>query len=109
MGYFHSITVSEIVNLTNSTISVYEESTGDIRKFEPVDIESVKFEKSNSTEKQYVVDCRFQIFEIIAYGCDIDNISILEKQGKGRGGKIISYLVWARDPRIKVKFLHKLR
>lgn len=108
MGYSRSIVVNEIVNLTNSTISVYEESTGNIWKFEPVDIKSVKFENLNSTERQYVVDCRFQIFEIIAYGCDINNISILERHGKGRGNKTISYLVWARNPRVKVKFFHKL-
>ena len=62
----------------------------------------MKFEILDSTKKQYVVDCRFQIFEIIAYGCDIENISILEKQEKGRSGETISYLVWARNPEFRV-------
>lgn len=105
MRHSKPILANEIVNLTGSTIKMYDEFTGVIRKFKPTDMEDVKFKILNSTKTQYVVDCRFRIYELIARGCDIDNISMLKCRAKGRNNQTISYLVWARDFKTKVGYL----
>lgn len=106
-NYSSSIITDEIVNLTESTISMYEESTGTIYKFSPISTEEAVFKDLDPAEKQYVVSCDYQAEKVVACGASIDNVAILDKQATGRDGKIISYLVWAKNPRIDVKFYHK--
>ena len=94
------------MNLTGERLYLYEESTGDIIEFDPIDCVlppfSDRYAYGAPPPQYYIVD-EEKLEEIRDSGRELDDIALLESKSKGRHNAIIAYLVWANNPEIKVK------
>ena len=99
----------QIVNLTDSEICVYEESTGIIEHFEPAnDVRLDHVLMTCSAEHVYfVVDSMEEAEWLQDFGRSLRDIAVVWKSSKGRGGYLISDLVWAGDPKVKVSYRYR--
>lgn len=99
----------QIVNLTDAEICVYEETTGNIEHFEPangVRLDHVLMIRP-AEYVYFVVDSMKEAEWLQDFGRSLRDIAVVWRSAKGRGGCLISNLVWAGDPKMKVSYRYR--
>ena len=105
---------SNLVNLTNHKISLYNDADGNIEDFRPIEKRFWKFLRAlscNSTD-----DC-VDTYYVIKQGSNImkaksmfgSNLAVVISEGIGRGGKPIVSLADAEDNDIIIRLRHDSR
>ena len=91
--------VDRLVNMTGDKIRVYEWSSGDIKKFYPVNIKLPETPIYMPEHENYPVFFVLEEDEIkeLKNRRTLDDIAVISNRSIGRNGKEISYLVWAKD------------
>lgn len=102
----------DLVNLTEESISVYDDVTGDIVSFEPISqsrMGLIMSELKAGFQIYYVVD-DFQTADALfkSYGFKKTNIAVVTDKSGGRNNSVISKLVSAREPERAVRFVSGL-
>ena len=104
-GKYEHVRISDtFVNLTDDVIRTYENATGTIWKFEPEkrEIPPTPAKLSKDTKiVHYIVDQEVAD-SLKASGRSLDDIATITRKIPGRKGIEISYLAWAKDPKIPV-------
>lgn len=94
--YSYTHCVNYLVNLTSEPVSVYEETTGVIRTFPPQHI-SLPYCPDRSRHMCYIVSPEFLRY-LTKHHRSLDDLAIVKHTDCGRGGALLSRLVWGKDP-----------
>ena len=101
----------DIVNLAQKPVGMYEETTGNYKEFQPVDIEKAVEDAETMKDKvmHFVVDKMDEstLLELLFMGKKIKNIAYFVDESEGREGKI-TYLTWANNPKVEIRLYPKL-
>ncbi len=92
---------TDVVNLTGTEICMYDDVTGRIERFDPVQLAGVRGDM-DSPNLYFAVNDFGEACELCRFGKELDNVAIVSHKRCGRGGCIVSYLVWAKNPRVGV-------
>ena len=112
MGYGSVRLADDLVNLTDTTISVYDDVTGDVVSFKPASQSQmglIMSELEAGFHVYYVVDdfrTAKALLDIFAFRKA--NIAVVTEKSGGRNNSIISKLVSAREPERVVRFMSGL-
>lgn len=105
------IKASTFINHTKRTICLYEQTTGDIRRFRPtrVSLRRIVAEDKRLEDGTFVILDKSQL-ELFRNNSEftLENVAIVDHSAIGRNGSIVSYLVWGVDlitPIVLSKFL----
>ena len=104
-NYSHTILSRDFMNLTSERVCLYEESTGRIIGFDPIDCVLPPFTEiyAYTRPPQYYIVDEEKLEEIKRSGRPLDDIALLESKSNGRHGVLIGRLVWANDVAVSVK------
>jgi len=107
-NYRHTILSRDFMNLTDERICLYEESSGRIIAFDPIHCVLPPFSEVYAFEQppQYYIVDEAKLDEIRNSGRPLEDVAVLKSKSYGRHGAPIGYLVWARNPDIRIK-LHE--
>lgn len=105
MRDYSSIRLTEkLVNMTDRTIRLYEETTGEIRRF-PVskdDLPRRPARTDGGNIPVYYVYEKKEAERIKKSKRKLDDVAVIIERTYGRGGREIVYLVWAKDMETRV-------
>lgn len=109
MGRYKNVRLTDnIVNLTNEPIALYEDTTGEIKSFEPIKTEPKNenlpeiFNDDNESITYYVVEDE-TLGLLKKFGCRLENIAIIDCSSRGRDDITVVRLVWAENPKVRVR------
>ena len=96
---------SNIINKTSRAFHIYDESTGSIECFYPSKKKIKKhiYTPLNCSPTTYYVVTATEAERIRRSGGTLDNIAVIKDRALGRHNVEVVYLVWAKDPQVKVK------
>ena len=100
-----------VINLTGKEINMYDEGSGAICSFAPVNERIPDLPRTRDILSEvfhYIVD-EDTLEELKLSGRPLTDIAFVFEQSTGRHGVEISRLKWANDPGIPVKLYHGLR
>lgn len=105
MRDYSSIRLTEnLVNMTDRTIRLYEETTGEIRRF-PVSKDKLPVcpvrTDGGEISVHYVYEKK-EAERIKKSKRKLDDVAVISERTHGRGGREIVYLVWAKDMETRV-------
>lgn len=105
MRDYSSVRLTEnLVNMTDRTIRLYEETTGEIRRFpvskDKLPVRPVRTD-GGSISVHYVYE-EEDVEKIRKSKRKLDDIVVIRERTHGRGGREIVYLLWAKDMRTHV-------
>ena len=96
MCHYKRIKVAdELINLTNETINVYDQYSGEIVEIAPVSQELPELPKNDS--RIYYILERKVASRLRKTRRPLDDIAIAEHKGPGRDGFMITSLTWGKD------------
>ena len=106
------IVAEQIINLTDETIRLYDEFTGDIREFPPRSqgamLQKPIYNDSSHPRLCYVVEPE-TVLEIRDMGRSLDDIAVISETGIGRDGVGVVYLMLAERNNVAVRFRASVR
>lgn len=94
----------QLVNLTGDAIYLYDDASGEIEEFLPVDwFENPKLDMHGHPRLYYVV-CPSFLERLQEIGRPLDDIVVVFKTGLGRGNALVSYLRSAKDDEMIIRY-----
>lgn len=109
--FAHMRLTDYVVNLTGKKINMYDEGSGVIYSFAPVNERIPDLPRTRDILSEvfhYIVD-EDTLEELKLSGRPLTDIAFVFEQSAGRHGVEISQLKWANDPGIPVRLYHGLR
>ncbi|MBQ6570783.1 hypothetical protein IJI02_00340 [Candidatus Saccharibacteria bacterium] len=95
--------VDFLLNFTSEPISVYEESTGIIRTYPPLDDPLPEFRGDRCLGKIFCCVVSGDTLKAeIAHGRPLDDLCLVSDTSHGRDDRLISHLIWAANPKIRL-------
>lgn len=109
-NYKHDRLSGNFVNLTDTTVNIYEARSGQIWKFPPSSdpLPEVPHFKPDQPLLHYIVEPAVAE-DIKASGRSLEDIAIVCNKMIGRHGTEITYLQWGYNPDIKVRLYRGFR
>lgn len=98
---------SNIVNLTNRPINVYNYWSGSIIELPPIKKKAPFFSREDSItdpleNRPYYIVTPKTLKRIKQTNRALDDIAIVSQEGIGRNGATITYLAWAKNPNYRI-------